>query len=237
MSLVNRVRLRIDRAIASALSRDAVTGLKFSPGSLKLAKFGSDYGGWLAPVDRIKKDSICYCVGVGEDISFDLALVEKFGCDVYAFDPTPRAIKHVERVAGDNRAYHFFPIGLWDREEVLKFYSPANPDHVSHSAVNLQKTESYFEAPCKRLSAVMKENGHTHLDLLKLDVEGAEYKVLQSILEDNLDIDFICVEYDEVGVPLDSGYKDRIRASIESLLAAGYSLVDAHVCNYAFARL
>lgn len=52
----------------------------------KLEKLGSKYGGWIVPVDILDKNSICYCVGVGEDITFDLELIKRFDCQVYAFD-------------------------------------------------------------------------------------------------------------------------------------------------------
>ena len=37
--------------------------------------------------------------GVGEDASFDLGIIERFGCSVFAFDPTPRAIAFAEPIA------------------------------------------------------------------------------------------------------------------------------------------
>jgi hypothetical protein len=37
---------------------------------------------------------MCYSAGVGEDISFDCALVERFHCQVRVIDSTPRAIRH-----------------------------------------------------------------------------------------------------------------------------------------------
>jgi len=82
----------------------------------------------------------------------------------------------------------------------------------------------------------MKENGHKGLDLLKLDIEGAEYKVIESLLEDQLDVRVICVEYDEAHTPLDDGYLARMTGSIESLLESGYSLVAVDGCNYTFRR-
>ena len=62
---------------------------------LGLQKIGSDYGGWIVPTAAVSGDWICYSGGVGEDISFDMGLIERFGCNVYAFDPTPRAIRYV----------------------------------------------------------------------------------------------------------------------------------------------
>ncbi len=83
----------------------------------------------------------------------------------------------------------------------------------------------------------MKELGHHRIDLLKIDIEGAEYRVIESIIEDRLDIGVICVEYDECYSALDTKYKKRIRASINSLIASGYTLACAQgVANYTFVK-
>jgi FkbM family methyltransferase len=192
-----------------------------------LKEIGTEYGGWVVPVSLLSSNSVCYCVGCGEDVSFDLGLIDQFGCDIFAFDPTPRAIRHVEKVASQNSQYHFFEIGLWDKEDTLKFYAPKNPEHVSHSLLNLQKTNDYIFVKVKRLKKIMEDIGHKKIDLLKIDIEGAEYKVIESIAEDNIDIKVICVEYDECSHPLDYNYRKRIRKSVKSLLALGYSLVYA----------
>lgn len=202
-----------------------------------LHEIGTKYGGWVIPSDLIESDSICYCVGCGEDISFDLGLIDKFGCHVFAFDPTPRAIKYVKDVAGEYSKYHFFEIGLWDKEGNVRLYAPRNPLHVSHSALNLQKTEDYIEVPVRRLQQIMDELGHERIDLLKIDIEGAEYKVVESVLEDNLDIRVICVEYDECHNPLDDNYKTRVRQSINRLIESGYALVHSQgIGNYTFVK-
>ena len=74
--------------------------------------------------------------------------------------------------AAEEARFIFQPIGLWHREETLRFYAPQDPSHVSNLVYNLQQTAEYFEAPCKRLSAVMKELGHDPLDVLKLNYRG-----------------------------------------------------------------
>lgn len=160
-----------------------------------IEKIGSDYGGWYIPANLINQKSICYCVGVGEDLTFDVGLLEQYSCEVYAFDPTPRAIEHAKKLTSKNPSFFFHAWGLYTSDAVLKFYAPKNPAHVSHSVVNLQKTKGYFEAECKRLSTIMKEFSHPKLALLKLDIEGAELEVLETIIEDNLDIDILCVEF------------------------------------------
>jgi len=203
-----------------------------------LARLGTAYGGWVVPLDSLSSVSVCYCVGCGEDISFDLGLIERLGCDVFAFDPTPEAVAYVSRVASGNDHYRFSALGLWDKDEVLRFYVPSNPDHVSHSLLNLQKTEAFIEVPVDRLSHIMQRNGHPRIDLLKLDVEGAEYKVIDSLVEDRLDIGVICVEYDELHHALDGAYRARVAASIRKLLAFGYALVSVDgKANYTFIKV
>ncbi|HSG28814.1 MAG TPA: FkbM family methyltransferase, partial [Candidatus Krumholzibacterium sp.] len=202
-----------------------------------LVEFGTVYGSWVVPSRLLSADSICYCAGCGEDISFDLGLIKRFGCDIFAFDPTPRAIAHVAKVAGDNPRYHFATVGLWDGEDTLRFYAPADPAHVSYSLLNLQKTEEYIDVGVKRLSSIMEESGHASLDLLKLDIEGAEYRVIQSMIEDGLAVRILCVEYDEYHNPLDAAWKRRVRASIESLLESGYSIACVQDnANYTFVK-
>ncbi len=109
-----------------------------------LEKLGSKYGGWVVPVDLFNQSSICYCAGVGEDISFDLELIRRFLWQVYAFDPTPRAIKHVKKNTPKTLNYHFYDFGLWSSDIKMKFYTPKNPLHVSYSLLNLENTNGFF---------------------------------------------------------------------------------------------
>jgi FkbM family methyltransferase len=169
-----------------------------SPFSRKLVleKLGSDAGGWWVPVSHIRPDWTCYLAGVGEDITFDLALMRRSQCDVYAFDPTPRAIAHVRENAGNLPQYHFLPYGLWSEETELHFYAPKDEHHVSHSVVNRQHTNEYFAATVKSIAFIMAELGHKKIDLLKLDIEGAEWRVLSSIVGSDIRPRVICVEFD-----------------------------------------
>lgn len=221
---------------AHVLHRDYITGFKIH-GVPGIERIGSEYGGWLVPVNQIPRKAVCYLVGVGEDITFDLGLIARFDSEVFAFDPTPRAKRHVESHAKERPAFHFYTYGIWSRDEVIRFYAHANPASTSFSITNLHQTADFFEAPCRRLSSIMRELGHQKLDILKLDVEGAEYEVIDSILEDRIDVDLLFVEYDEFHSKRYEGYRERIRASVKKLQAHGYQLVAVKPkCNYTFVK-
>lgn len=215
---------------------DALTGQRIRSRH-DLVRLGSGYGGWIVPASVVQADAVCYCVGVGEDISFDLALMERFGCEVHAFDPTPRAIDFVRQNAAGLPRFHFHPVGVWDRDEQLRFYAPNNPAHVSHSVMNLQQTDSFFEAPCRSLTSLMKQLGHARIDLLKLDVEGAEHRVIAAMLEHGVAVKVLCVEFDEATMELTPETRQRIVATADALASRGYLLVAQEGrSNYTFVR-
>jgi FkbM family methyltransferase len=201
--------------------------------SARKQRLGTLYGGWTIPVGILTPDSICYCVGCGEDISFDLALIESYACRVHGFDPTERSIAHVRRVARANRYYLFYEFGIWDRNGSARFFAPRDSEHVSHSITNLQNTSDYVEIPTKRLSTVLNEHGHNRLDLLKLDIEGAEIAVIRSIVEDGVEIGTLLVEFDELNFPSYDRIA-QIRATVAALLGYGYSLFHVESTNFTF---
>jgi FkbM family methyltransferase len=199
-------------------------------GRLDLEKLGSDYGGWVVPTQLVRAKWICFCGGVGEDLTFDRALIERFGCTVHAFDPTPRAIEYVERSAAGLQGFHFMPVGLWSSDSVQRFYAPRDPSHVSHSVLNLQATDTYFEAACRSIPSLMAELGHERIDLLKLDIEGAEHQVLDSVIRAGLRPKVICTEIDQPVDPL------RLLRTTWTIRQAGYQLVAVDGWNFTYVR-
>jgi FkbM family methyltransferase len=232
--------------------------------SVPVERIGTPYGGWIIPANYLGPDSVCYLVGAGEDISFDLGVAARYGCAVHIFDPTPRAVAHFETLAGNLKnglptpcstspsgfypvyppeiagRLHFHPVGIWNEDTNLRFFAPQNEAHVSHSLVNLQHSERFIEVPVRRLSGLMQELGHRKIDLLKLDIEGAEYSVIRSLLEDKIEVSVLCIEFDESAANhLDTKYLQRIEESLRALLNAGFRVVakepDCH--NYTLVHL
>lgn len=195
-----------------------------------LANLGSSYGGWTVPLGLLDADSVVYSVGLGEDASFDLALIDRVGCTVHVFDPTPRAVEYGRSLAADRPAFEFHPVGVWSRSDELTFYAPQDPVHVSHSVVNLQGTDDGFTARVEPISALLKELGHERLDLLKIDIEGAEHQVLAAMLEDGIHPTVLCVEFDQ---PVPYSWLWR---TVRRLCQVGYRLVHNRSWDWTWIR-
>ena len=90
---------------------------------------------------------------------------------------------------------------------------------MSHSATNLQNTETAFQAPVRSVASLMGELGHDHLDLLKISAEGSEFEILDHILTNKIDARVLCVEFAQ---PMSV---ERVLECGQRLQAAGYQLV------------
>jgi hypothetical protein len=78
------------------------------------------------------------------------------------------------------------------------------------------------DAPVHRLTTIMQKLGHSRIDVLKMDIEGAEIPVIADLASSELQIAQILVEFhhhvgnaDEVGTT---------RKAIESLHSMGFRL-------------
>ncbi|MEN8228004.1 MAG: FkbM family methyltransferase [Bacteroidota bacterium] len=215
-----------------------------------LLSLGTQYGGWKVPEGFLNEQSVCYFAGAGIDISFDVEVATLFKTNVHIIDPTPVAKNHFETLVEKTRKgekleidrkrdlhykldpdtlnlLHYLDVGLWSEDTTIKFYEPGNnKTMVSHSIVNLHRTDSYFEAEVVKVSTLMKRLGHTHIDYLKIDIEGAEYEVISSVIKDRLDIGVLGIEFDEVHHPLDRKSIERIEQTIKKIKDVGYLVVD-----------
>jgi FkbM family methyltransferase len=182
--------------------------------------FGNQYGGFYLAQNSIDKSSIVYSIGIGEDISFDQGIMDRYGCKVFAFDPTPKSVVWVkENVTTQN--FVFSPIGVAKEKGSRKFYLPTNNNHVSGSIHDIKtiNNSNSINLRFDSLSNIMKDNNHLKLDLLKMDIEGAEYEVIDHIQKNNIDIKQVLVEFHP---HFEKDGKKKTKKAIEKLEKMGY---------------
>lgn len=94
--------------------------------------FGSDYGGWTIAPEGLGSSSTIYSFGLGNDASFDLALIARFGCSVHGFDPSPPVAKWIgTQNLPPEYFFHDYGLGAWDGE-ITFFCSVTEQWHVFH---------------------------------------------------------------------------------------------------------
>jgi len=183
---------RLYRRAAAAIFRTLTTGARED-----LVRLGSRYGGWWVPTSVLTPGAVAYCAGAGEDVTFDLALLG-YGVRVTTFDPTPRSVAYVRSLRIEDERFRFVPVGWWNDDTEIDVYAPRDPEHVSHSALDLQATGRSITVPVRRVVTLARELGDAKLDIIKMDIEGAEIVVIPDILSSGLLPRVLCVEFDKV---------------------------------------
>ena len=156
---------------------------------------GNAHAKWGICTRELRPESVVYSFGIGQDISFDIELIEQFGLTVHAFDPTPRSKQWLSRQSLPEKfIYHEYGIAPYDGTAL--FNPPQNEFHVSYSMLsNGNPADSAVAAEVFSLTTIMKKLGHAKIDVLKMDIEGAEYQVIPSILSSRVSISQLLVEF------------------------------------------
>ncbi|MEX2264186.1 MAG: FkbM family methyltransferase [Bryobacteraceae bacterium] len=159
-------------------------------------------------------------VDVGANVGYFTALAASLVGPkgrVIAFEPSPYAFERLRRMIDINKLDHVRVVhaGLSDRAGRLKLYlgvgsrnhAPTMVPHDNATAV---------EVPVRTLDSVMEEMGVDHIDLIKIDVEGHEPRVLegaQKLLRDRR-VQAVLCEFNEYWLVQGGSSPERLQALI-----------------------
>ncbi|MBB2949619.1 MULTISPECIES: FkbM family methyltransferase [Sphingobacterium] len=185
--------------------------------------YGNSYGGFFVNPDLLHPDAIVYSFGIGQDTSFDDAIIQKHNCHVHGYDPTPKSIEWIAQRSDLSPKFHFHPFGLDKETRITHFNLPKNKEHVSGSIINHQNVDenNMVEVQMKSLIDIVSENNHSYIDVLKMDIEGSEYCVIESILNSSIEIRQILLEIHERF--FDNGI-EKTKELLNSLHQHGYKV-------------
>lgn len=182
-------------------------------------------GGWWFTPEGLNSESIVYSLGVGDDIDFDLSVIEKYGVKVHAFDPTPSSIDMLDGRDLPQR-FEFHPWAVTATDGSLTFYPRLKKDgtksDVMYTMIAEEETiDDAIEVAAYSLSTITEKLGHQKIDLMKMDIEGAEYEVLDDLIASPIKPTQLLVEFHHrfPGIGL-----DKTADAIERLRAAGYRI-------------
>lgn len=155
------------------------TELREAPGLVHVGD--PHYGGWTIPGELVRPSSICYCVGAGGDISFDLELIRRYGVTVRAFDPVADYVQRAREDAGDEPSFTIHQAAIAGSDGPLRMQLTHDPGSGSVSPAGLYDSHDYVEVPGRTLASLMDELGDEQIELLKLDIEGGEFDVIPTL--------------------------------------------------------
>jgi FkbM family methyltransferase len=219
------------RVLRSLVGRDLYYRRELTVPRLWLGQAG---GKWCVCPRGLGPDSVVYSFGVGMDVSFELDLIERFHVRVHAFEPTPRSLAwaHSQTLPRDF-LLHEFGLAAWDG--TASFTPPRDPSHVSYSMIRTNPDGSAVSAPVCRLGTIAAKLGHTRINLLKMDIEGAEYAALADCVSSGVEVDQLLVEFhhrwQSVGI-------QETKQAISLLGRAGYLIANVSPtgCEYTLLR-
>jgi FkbM family methyltransferase len=190
-------------------------------------RHGSSYGGWVVNSELIRPDSVVYSFGLGQDVSFDLALIETYGVEVHGFEPDPLSLAWLAEQALPP-SFHIHAVALSDRDGRASLFPqrPSAPDGTILGSRTLvpdfrpDATPSEIEdVAVHRLETIVSMLGHERIDVLKLDIEGAEYPVIDDLLVSDIPVGQLLVEFHHRLRTISAA---RTRNAIRELAAHGF---------------
>ncbi|KAF8481481.1 methyltransferase domain-containing protein [Gautieria morchelliformis] len=132
----------------------------------KVERIGTlgDGGKYVCGLERLERKQSCvvYSVGVNGESSYEAAILQRApGCQVYGYDFSVHSFgPEIEEVRALKARSHFWAWGLSGKDT-----------HSSNDPIKMYT-----------LDTLMKMNGHTFIDILKIDIEGAEFDALTDLI-------------------------------------------------------
>ena len=130
---------------------------------------------------NLNKDSVVFDIG-GYIGDFSEKIFNKFGCNIYLFEPSSSFYKKCLERFKDNKNIFCFNYGLGN----------LNGDFVlsnDNEASSIKRKISNNEGETikiKKISDIIVEQRINKIDLMKINIEGGEYELLSYLINENL---------------------------------------------------
>lgn len=197
-----------------------------------IVELGSAYGGWRIPDGSVHSGDVCYCIGAGGDVSFDLELIRRYGAVVRTVDPVEAYEAQALGSASGEAGFSFRRAAVTTADGPVRMQAHHELDSRSLSAAGLYETDEWIEVPGLTIASLMEEFGDDHIDLLKIDVEGIEYGLVPTLDLVGLGVRVFAIQLHHTGTIADA------LGLIDGLRRQGFRLVAQRpTVKLTFARL
>ncbi len=187
---------------------------------------------WAVLRGSLGADSFIISAGVGHSITFEKAIIDTFGATIVLLDPSPTGLRTIADLT-DRSNIEFHAMGLAGTAGTASF---GRPDRADEGSFRKGGTGDDIAFDCTSVEDLARKHGRTTIDLLKIDVEGFEYEILESVLANRVDVTQICVEiHHNRSISIDKSIVDAARLIVE-LYRAGYRIIYNKNLDFTFVR-
>ena len=116
---------------------------------------------------------------VGANVGISSVFCSPSSKIVYAVEPTPSHFYIMNEVIAPFNNIKPINCAVWNKDEEIKFYV-VNFNTTSNNAI--VPTNDYVTVKGKKIQTIIEENNIEHLDLIKMDIEGSEFAVINDEL-------------------------------------------------------
>lgn len=149
---------------------------------------------------------------------------------IHAFEPAQGPRRHLERNVAHLDGVHVHPVALGPADAEVPLYLGLHDDITASTTyregVNVEASEL---VQVRDTSAWLAEHGIDRIDIVKLDVEGAEVEILRGLVPLLPTTKVLYVEYDSRDARREL---DRLLEPTHELYAAAFLTLDQGECTY-----
>jgi FkbM family methyltransferase len=127
----------------------------------------------------LNENSIVFDLG-GYKGEFTSDIYRRYGSTIYVFEPILEFYNSIKSEFSNVSKIHAFHFGLGGKNESMKISLTDNSSSV------FIESDQFELIQIKSIIDFIKEKNITKVDLIKINIEGGEYEVLESLLENNL---------------------------------------------------
>lgn len=129
--------------------------------------------------DFLNSSSLVFDIG-GYEGDFAFKINEKYGCQVYIFEPHPKYFKKCQERFYNHPKIKVYNYGLGAENGIFLL------SNDSDGSSFFKKNESSLNCEIKKFSEVIELLKIKELHLTKINIEGGEYDLLEHIISNNL---------------------------------------------------
>jgi len=190
-----------------------------------------NYSDWDVVPDLLKDGDIVYSFGICDDIGFELDALKK-GVNIFAFDPTPYSVNWIKKQKLPAN-FNFYPWAASATDGHFYLYPRVEKKGKKSSIMYTFHKEAGagdegVEVEALSLQSIADKLGHKEINVLKMDIEGAEYEVIDNLLKSDFRPRMLLVEFHHRFKGIG---RDKTAKTVHALREAGYLIASVSLTN------